>query len=127
MSDSLRVSFEREALTGGVHAGFPRKMDQALQFESSVCPSAFTLFYDCSEEVMEERLLNRGKTSGRADDNPESIRKRFRTFVDTSMPVVDHFAKQGKVVKIDATKSPDDIYQETRSRIAERGIAPGAK
>ena len=31
--------------------------------------------YDCPEEVMEARLLERGKTSGRSDDNIESIRK----------------------------------------------------
>jgi len=49
--------------------GFPRKMDQATFFEESVCPSKCTLFLDCSEDVMRERLLNRGKTSGRSDDN----------------------------------------------------------
>ena len=36
------------------------------------------LFFDTEEEVMLERLLERGKTSGRADDNTESIMKRFR-------------------------------------------------
>lgn len=36
----------------------------------------FVLFFDCSESVMEQRLLKRGETSGRTDDNIESIRKR---------------------------------------------------
>jgi UMP-CMP kinase len=35
-----------------------------------------TLFLDCPEEVMVGRLLERGKTSGRVDDNVDSIRKR---------------------------------------------------
>ncbi len=69
---------------------------------------------------MERRLLERGKTSGRSDDNAESIRKRFRTFVDTSMPVVDYYDKEGRVVKIDATPAPDDVYNETRKRLADR-------
>lgn len=60
--------------------GFPRKMDQAIKFDESVCPSQFVLFLQCSEEVMLERLLERGKTSGRADDNIESIKKRFRKY-----------------------------------------------
>lgn len=102
--------------------GFPRKMDQALHFESSVCPSQFTLFFDCPEEVMQERLLNRGKTSGRSDDNAESIKKRFRTFVETSMPVVEYFEKEGKVVKISATKSPDEIYDVVKTKMGERGF-----
>ncbi|KAK2072734.1 hypothetical protein P8C59_007071 [Phyllachora maydis] len=89
--------------------GFPRKLDQAHRFEQAVCPARFVLFYDCPESVLEARLLERGKTSGRADDNAESMRKRFRTFVETSMPVVHEFDKDGRVVKIDGTKTPDEV------------------
>ncbi|KAI9772237.1 MAG: hypothetical protein M1840_000986 [Geoglossum simile] len=100
--------------------GFPRKMDQALKFESDVCPSRFTLFFDCSEDVMLQRLLNRGKSSGRADDNLESIGKRFRTFVETSMPVVNYFEKEGRVVRIDAAKTPDEVYQAVKDGLKDR-------
>jgi len=100
--------------------GFPRKMDQALKFEETVCPSKFVLFYDCPEEEMQKRLLKRGETSGRSDDNAESIKKRFKTFVETSMPVVDHFDKEGRVVKIVATKTPDEVYKETREKLEQR-------
>lgn len=100
--------------------GFPRKLDQALAFEEQVCAAHFVLFYDCPEAAMEARLLERGKTSGRADDNEESIRKRFRTFVETSMPVVDYFGKQGRVVKIDATPAPEEVEAKTREAIVER-------
>lgn len=102
--------------------GFPRKMDQALKFEESVCPSKFTLFFDCPEDILQERLINRGKTSGRSDDNAESIKKRFRTFIETSMPVVDYFEKEGKVVKIKATKGPEEIYEEVKKRMGDRGF-----
>lgn len=73
--------------------GFPRKMDQAEKFEQEVCafdwhysfhwpmkqvcPSSLTIFFDTSEEVLLKRLTKRGETSGRADDNPETIKKRF--------------------------------------------------
>ncbi|TQN73588.1 UMP-CMP kinase [Colletotrichum shisoi] len=100
--------------------GFPRKMDQAIKFEETVCPAKLVLFYDCPEDVMESRLLERGKTSGRADDNAESIRKRFRTFVETSMPVVDYYEKQGRVVKLDATPTPQDVYAKTRAELSKR-------
>jgi len=100
--------------------GFPRQMDQALKFEETVCPSKFVLFYDCPEEEMQKRLLERGKTSGRSDDNAESIKKRFKTFVETSMPVVDYFEKEGRVVKVLATKTPDEVYKETREKLEQR-------
>ncbi|KAI8475055.1 MAG: adenylate kinase-domain-containing protein [Monoraphidium minutum] len=90
--------------------GFPRAMDQALRFEEMIKPGAKVIFFDCPEEVMEARLLKRGETSGRADDNAETIRKRFRTFVEQSLPVIDHYEAQGKAVKIDATRAPDAVF-----------------
>jgi UMP-CMP kinase len=97
--------------------GFPRKMDQALKFEEVVCPAKLVLFYDCPEAEMERRLMERGKTSGRADDNAESIRKRFRTFVETSMPVVNHYDAESRVVKVDATPTPDQVYADTQEKL----------
>lgn len=49
-----------------------------------LCESAFVLFFSCTEAVMLERLTERGKTSGRVDDNTESILKRFREFLALS-------------------------------------------
>ncbi|SCU88552.1 LAME_0E00320g1_1 [Lachancea meyersii CBS 8951] len=100
--------------------GFPRKMDQALTFEEQIVPSKFTLFFDCPENVMLKRLLERGKTSGRADDNTESIKKRFATFLDTSMPVVNHFEKQDKVVKVSCDHSVDQVYEQVKAAVRDK-------
>ncbi|GAB1204614.1 adenylate kinase-domain-containing protein [Aspergillus pseudonomiae] len=102
--------------------GFPRKLDQAFFFEDTVCPSELTLFLDCPEDVMEKRLLKRGETSGRDDDNAESIRKRFHTFVDTSMPVVEAFKEQNKVVSVSATGSVDEVYARIQEGFEKRGV-----
>ncbi|KAH8432585.1 uridylate kinase ura6 [Aspergillus melleus] len=104
--------------------GFPRKLDQAVFFEDTVCPSEMTLFLDCPEEVMESRLLKRGETSGRDDDNAESIRKRFRVFVETSMPVVKAFEDQNKVVSVSATGSVDEVYARIREGFQAKGLNP---
>ncbi|KAL1847069.1 bifunctional uridylate/adenylate kinase [Paecilomyces lecythidis] len=104
--------------------GFPRKLDQAVFFEETVAPSKFTLFLNCPEDVLETRLLKRGETSGRDDDNIESIKKRFRTFVETSMPVVDEFRKQGRVVAVEAVGTKDDVYARIKEGIEAKGITP---
>jgi len=104
--------------------GFPRKLDQAVFFEQTVCPSEMTLFLNCPEEVMEKRLLKRGETSGRDDDNAESIRKRFRVFVETSMPVVMAFEEQDKVVSVEATGGVDEVYQRIKEGVANKGLFP---
>jgi len=100
--------------------GFPRQMDQALIFDDTVCKSKFVLFFYTTEEVMLQRLLERGKTSGREDDNEESIKKRFKTFEDTSMPVVDYYRKLDKVVQVDSTKLVDEVYHDTAVAVRER-------
>ncbi|GAA95073.1 hypothetical protein E5Q_01728 [Mixia osmundae IAM 14324] len=92
--------------------GFPRKMDQAVKFDDSVVPAKKVLFLTCPESTLLERLLERGKTSGRADDNEESIKKRFKTFIDTSMPVVDEYRKQGKVIEVESVGKIDDIFEK---------------
>lgn len=118
MTDALR----QKGTTKGrfLIDGFPRKMDQAHKFEEAVCPAKLVLFFDCPEKVMEERLLERGKTSGRTDDNAESIRKRFRTFVETSMPVVNFYEGEGKVIKVDATPTPENVFKTTNKLLTEK-------
>ncbi|KAL9932224.1 hypothetical protein V8E36_008996 [Tilletia maclaganii] len=119
MSDALKKS---DSNTRFLVDGFPRQMDQAELFDKDICENKFVLFLTCTEEIMLERLLDRGKTSGRADDNTESIKKRFRTFVETSMPVVDYYKKKGKVVEVDSTKSKDEVYAQIKAAV-EKALA----
>jgi UMP-CMP kinase len=58
--------------------GFPRNKDNLDGWDKNISgiKTEFVLFLDCDEQTMEERLLNRGQTSGRTDDNIESIKKR---------------------------------------------------
>lgn len=71
----------------------------------------FVLFFDCSEETCADRCLARGKAgSGRSDDNLESLKKRFQTFSNDSLPIIEHYQKQNMVRKMDASIPPDDVF-----------------
>ncbi|TFY72397.1 hypothetical protein EVG20_g636 [Dentipellis fragilis] len=94
--------------------GFPRKMDQALKFEEDVCESSLVIFFTTTEEVMLKRLLERGRTSGREDDNVKSITKRFRTYKDQTMPVIEHY---DKLHKIDSTASVEVVHAKASQSI----------
>ncbi|GMM27845.1 bifunctional uridylate/adenylate kinase [Martiniozyma asiatica (nom. inval.)] len=102
--------------------GFPRKMDQALTFQNSVSSAKGVLYFDCPEAVMLKRLLKRGESSGRSDDNLESIKKRFRTFIETSMPVVDMFEEEGKVVNVSCDQPVDAVYDKVVADLKKRGV-----
>ena len=68
---------------------------------NKVGPCTKVVMFECSEEVMTRRLLQRGEFSGRADDNEETIKKRLVTFREQTLPVIQHYSKQDKVVKVD--------------------------
>ncbi|KAI8801985.1 adenylate kinase-domain-containing protein [Cladochytrium replicatum] len=99
--------------------GFPRALDQALKFEEVVCESKFVLYFECPEEEMLKRLLKRGETSGRVDDNIESIKKRFVTFRDTSYPVIEYYAQRGKVRSVSCVNDVNGVYRETKKHFEQ--------
>lgn len=117
LENAMRAEIGATGIKRFLIDGFPRQMDQAIKFESDVCPSMLTLFFDTSEEVMLRRLMKRAETSGREDDNLESIKKRFRTFVETSMPVVEYYEKLGKVLRVDASLGVGEVYGEVRRKL----------
>jgi len=105
--------------------GFPRKMDQAIKFDEEVCLASMVIFFQTTEEVMLKRLLKRGETSGREDDNVESIKKRFHTYKDQTMPVIHYYAKQGKVAEIDSTASVEVVHEEASTLVKKLFAAQG--
>merc|ERR1740137_420607 len=66
---------------------------------------------------MTKRLLNRALTSGRVDDNAETIKKRLVTFHNSTQPVVDHYKKLGKLIEVAAEGNVDDIFATTTKRV----------
>ena len=76
-------------------------------------PSPKILYFDVSDACMTERLLNRAKTSGRADDNEETIKKRLATFHKHSEPVIDAYkSKCAAVSVLSSTHAGEAIEQE---------------
>jgi UMP-CMP kinase len=59
------------------------------------------------------RCLHRGAAgSGRSDDNEESLKKRFNTYIGDTMPIIVYYSALGLVRKMDASKSPDAVFED---------------
>jgi adenylate kinase family enzyme len=97
--------------------GFPRKVDQAVTFEETVCKAECALWLDVPDEVLVERLLERSKVSGRADDNPETIKLKIKTFHEVSEPVFALFEQTGRAVRIDGNREPDVVFADVEALI----------
>lgn len=105
--------------------GFPRNEDNLDGWNKMMTGQVnfkFVLFMDCSAEIMEKRLL--GRNEGRADDNIESIRKRFKTYVDSTMPIIQRFEKDSAVRRIDAAKDPDAVWADVSALFKDAAPAP---
>ena len=68
--------------------------------EIQIASCEFVLYFECSPETMKKRLLARAETSGRVDDNEETIMKRLETFENQTKPVIEYYESQNKVKKV---------------------------
>jgi len=98
--------------------GFPRSIENYEKWQGLLGGRVnvkFAFIIECSMKVMEQRLLNRGKTSGRSDDNIETIRKRFVTFQNETLPVQEIFESRGLVRKVSSDPGIDAVWHEVEA------------
>jgi adenylate kinase len=113
----LRDAMIKKAATskGFLIDGYPRELDQGKKFENDVAPVQCVLYFEVADETMKKRLLKRAETSGRVDDNEETIVKRLKTFHNHTQPVIDYYSKQSKVCKIVAEGTVDEIFSKVQA------------
>ena len=68
---------------------------------------------------IKKRILGRAKYSGRSDDNLESIKLRFDTFKDETLPTVEIFKGKNKCFEVDASQGRQEVYQMFKDSLAE--------
>lgn len=99
---------------GFIFDGFPRTEDQAealdALLEENETPISAMLCLEVEKEELIDRLLSRGKVSGRADDQNQSIiENRIVVYGEKTMPIINYYKPQGKYCEIDGMGSIDDI------------------
>ncbi|WP_428328396.1 adenylate kinase [Mucilaginibacter sp.] len=100
---------------GFIFDGFPRTVAQAealdVLLESKKAPISGMIALEVNDTELEQRLLLRGKDSGRPDDaNPEVIRKRIKEYNDKTAPVAGFYQNQNKYKSINGIGSVDEIF-----------------
>jgi adenylate kinase len=110
---------------GFLFDGFPRTSAQAEALDKLLelkhTSIAVMLALDVSEEELVKRLLKRGETSGRSDDNNEQvIRARIAEYHDKTAAVADYYRAFGKVKMVNGEGSIDEIFQNLCKEIDAR-------
>src|SRR5215203_4574018 len=120
--DEVVIGMISSALDTNPHAkgflfdGFPRTsaqaeaLDRLLELKNTSINKMLAM--DVSEEELVNRLLKRGVTSGRSDDNNEGvIRARIAEYHNKTAAVADYYRMSDKVVLVKGEGSVDEIFE----------------
>lgn len=123
---------ENKAAAGFIFDGFPRTVPQAVGLDQLMDENnaAITcmIALEVSEEELTKRLLLRGQTSGRPDDQDESlVRKRVQEYNSKTAPVADFYAAQGKYHAVNGIGEIAEIFDQTCAIIDSYLTEPTSK
>ena len=122
----LKSSMENVTRTTGKQNflidGFPRSLNnmdgwyQAFG-ETSTLPDM--LYFECPFEELERRILGRAKFSGRTDDNVESMKARFDTYKEETLPTIELFKSKDKCVELDTSQDRETVFNAVINHLAK--------
>jgi len=118
--DEVTVNMLKEELEdhlpceGFIFDGFPRTSYQAEKLDALLTKYSLnidlTIALDVDNQTLIKRLLNRGKSSGRADDqSKDKINKRLQEYDKKTKPLIEFYTKQNKYKSINGIGEMDDI------------------
>lgn len=108
-------------IKGVIFDGFPRTIAQAEALNVMLAERgqqvSTVIGLEVEDEELIKRIILRGKTSGRADDNEETAKKRLDTYYSQTLPLKDFYIKEGKYAKIQGMGTIDEIYASIKQAI----------
>lgn len=121
--DDVIVGMVRETMSAApalrfLLDGFPRTPAQAAALDALLAElgaeirAAIALEADDDELVA--RLLQRAQLEGRSDDNETTIRNRMEVYRRQTQPLLDYYAGQGTLVRVDGLGSIDEVRERVR-------------
>ncbi|MDE7381658.1 MAG: adenylate kinase [Muribaculaceae bacterium] len=121
--DELMISILDEVLDneakdkpGVVFDGFPRTIPQANALKELLSRRGTGLHavigLEVPEEELVERMLKRGKDTGRADDTLDTIRKRLQVYHNQTQPLAEYYKEEGNYLPINGSGVVDEIFAE---------------
>ena len=110
-----------EEKKGVIFDGFPRTTEQAKALKEMLERRGgkvdVVIGLDVPEAELIDRLIKRGKESGRSDDNMETIKKRLEVYHNQTSPLRDHYVAEGVYAAINGTGSIESIFDSIKAAV----------
>ena len=107
-----------EAAAGVIFDGVVRTIPQAEGVARLLAEQGrdmdTVLFFEIADQVILDRLDRRRAVEGRADDDPEAVKRRLRAYREQTAPVLEHYRARGNVQVIDAVGTVDEIAERVK-------------
>lgn len=133
MIDILDDVLDKEASgkEGVVFDGFPRTIPQAEALKKLLQKRGTDLHavigLEVPEEELVERMLSRGRETGRADDNIDTIKNRLDVYHKQTLPLRDYYTNEGKYLGINGSGVVDEIFNDIAGRLEQQTGAKSRK
>lgn len=118
------LSKEAGGKKGVVFDGFPRTVPQAEALKKLLAKRGTELHAVVGLEVPEDelvkRMLERGRETGRADDNIDTIKNRLDVYHKQTMPLKDYYTGEGKYLDINGSGVVDEIFHEIATKLEKK-------
>ncbi|MBP89795.1 MAG: adenylate kinase [Planctomycetaceae bacterium] len=119
--DELVIDLVRERLEdasanqGCIFDGIPRTVHQAGLLENLLVERGdrvgLAMELVVPEQLATDRMLQRAKAEGRADDTPETIKHRMQVYTEQTHPLVNYYQQAGVLQSLDGSGSPDEVFE----------------
>ncbi len=115
---------QEKAANGVIFDGFPRTIPQAIALEKLLKEHGADIHtvvgLEVDEDELVKRMIQRGKESGRADDNIDTIKERLNVYHQRTAPLRDYYKKQGKYLAVDGNGTVDRIFSDIEKALTEK-------
>lgn len=108
---------EKDCERGCLFDGFPRTVPQAEALDRLLDDRQTPLDLAIALHVPESVLVERLRSRGRSDDDPETMRERFRQYDRLTQPLLKYYSGRGVLRQITADGSPDEVFAKIRSAV----------
>jgi len=110
----LKINFgKNNSQQGVIFDGYPRNLSQAIFLDEFLLKEndkiTAIINIELDQEEALSRILSRGASSGRLDDNVETVAQRLEIYEAETKPVLDYYQKQNKLIKIDGSPDVDTV------------------
>lgn len=113
-----------EAKGGVIFDGFPRTINQAGALKEMLAKRGAkvnaVVGLEVEEDELIDRLIKRGKESGRSDDNLETIKKRLQVYHSQTQPLHDYYVNEGTYLPIKGVGTVESIFDSIKEAIKEK-------